>query len=147
MAISRRHLMRLGQAWIAAATLPRAVFGAELALNVAQLSRKSFQSVIGSTFTANGSSLTPSWLVLQSIEEVTPADTQPAITGIRGPATESFILHFSSVGAPLAQGTYDFQHSSLGTMKIFVVPGGNGYFAVFNHLLGPLPANLPVRRK
>jgi hypothetical protein len=149
MALSRRHLMRIGQAWIAAAALPRAVYGSEVALNLGQLSRKSFQSVLGSTFTANGTSLTPTWLVLQSIDDVTSSDSsrrvQTALSAAP-PATESFILRFSGVGAPLKQGSYEFQNSSLGTIKIFIVPGDRGYSAVFNHLLGPLPANRPVGR-
>lgn len=111
------------------------------------ISRQAFESEIGSSFkvTANAQSQ-PAWLTLAAVNDLPPlAPVNPASMAVPPPksnlpATKStgFILSF--IGGPaagLAQGTYTFQNSALGTFSVFIVPTGTGsqsYFAVFNHV-------------
>jgi hypothetical protein len=151
MSLSRRHLFRVGQAWLAAAALPKSMFAAPQRGNaLASLGKESFVTVLGSTFAANASSMKPTWLVLQFVDDLDSSSgaINPSLAASRqyaAPATEGFVLRFSGVGKPLSQGTYEFEHSSLGAIQMFIVPLGRaGYAAVFNRIKGSLPTNYPI---
>ena len=156
MPLSRRHMLRLSQAWLAAAALPLRVFADENPTRFSALSKARFTSLLGTTFTANSSSMKPTWLVLQFVDDMNSGlvGGSPAVAALSRhpapPATETFLLRFSGVGETLTQGTYEFEQASLGRVQLFIVPSGHAtYAAVFNHIPGGLPASysIPVNRK
>ena len=144
MALSRRQVFRLG---LAVAALPRRVFGAGVPGPAASLSKTNFEAFIGTTFTANQGLVTPTWLTLAMVQDLStpslPVQTGRA-TFTMPPATEAFALKFNAVGAPLSSDSHEFQHPTLGLVSMFVTGSGNQYTAAFNHLLSPLPANYPI---
>jgi hypothetical protein len=148
VALSRRQVIRLGQAWLAAAALPRQVFGSDVQGPPASMSKASFEALIGTTFMANERPIAPTWLTLTSVEDLSIPSTPiriGAATFKTPVATEAFALQFYGVGAPLTSDSHDFQHPTLGQVSLFVTPAGSQYIAVFNHLKGPLPPNIPSR--
>ncbi len=93
--------------------------------------------------------MTPTWFTLHLIEPLTPDFRLGRVGSLQGDAapaiaTEAFALHFTSVGAPLREGTHLFQHSTIGAISLFVTPGRGEYMAVVNHLLAPLPASYQI---
>jgi hypothetical protein len=59
--------------------------------------------------------------------------------------TSGFMVTFNTSAAPLPQGVYTFQHPTLGTFQMLIVPGGRGantYTAVFNSLTSVPAAHL-----
>ena len=147
MAISRRQIFQFAQAWVAAAAVPRHIFAGAAPDSALAMPMKSFEPLVGTTFTADATSLKPSWLTLSRVEDLTlrGAVVQTGKTSIATPIpTETFALHFTAAGAALRQGTYAFDHLTLGKVSLFVVPNGAGYVAVINHLLGPLPPGYAI---
>jgi hypothetical protein len=117
--------------------------------------KNSFLPLVRTSFTANAGSLKPTWLMLDSIEDIgvqtqefeTRLFTRPQTPSVSPPKTESFVLRFSATGEPLAQGTYELEHYSAGRIQLFLVPSGaSSYTAVFNHLVEPLPPNYSIPR-
>jgi len=113
---------------------------------LAHLDRDSFASVIGSGFkvSRDASGKDAIWLRLLSITGFAQADVSPAGMAVAPkkaasqPTTTAFALTFLGPSyQPLPQDTYVFEHSRLGTFKLFIVPGGLGqdtYTAVINRL-------------
>ncbi len=115
-------------------------------------SRTVFEKLVGSSFKVSPTSGTgsPVWLRLVAVKDL-PA-LVPVNTGIMAvppkPAhttttTIGFMLSFSGPGTRLSQGTYLFEHHSLGKFELLIVPGAPGfdsYTAVFNQLVGSAPA-------
>jgi hypothetical protein len=155
MLVSRRQLLRCGPALLAAAAVPWKMLGAANDDGDRLLSqpKSSFVPLLRNTFTVNASSIKPTWLMLESIEEPpAPAPsyetgmvTRPKTPSIAPPKMETFTLHFSATGYTLPQGTYELEHNSLGRIHLFLVPAGpSAYTAVVSHLLEPLPANYSI---
>src|SRR5579864_2568628 len=135
MAISRRQVIKLGQALVVAAAVPKGVFAADAEPDpLAGMSRTRFERLIGTTFTTNASSMQPTWLTLNVVEDL---NGTPAVSSSL--ATEAFALHFAGVGAALKEGIYQFDNSAVGAIWLFVTPANEEYLAVVNHLLSPLP--------
>ena len=124
------------------------------------VSRQAWERLVGSDFEVTPASGkgTPVWLRLLAVDDLPPVE--PVNTGIMAVkpkaattvvSTTGFMLSFSggSAGAPLSQGSYLFEHESLGKFELFIVPGGPGldtYTAVFNRLIGSAPVHVPVRQ-
>jgi len=143
MELSRRHLLRVGQAALAAAALPKAAFSAEWQEKGFRLSQKGFEPLISAAFRVSMDAGTARWFTLLSVEDLTPkiAPFQPAMIIPRylkipaSPKTETFALHFASSGDELPQGMYNFEHDATGPVPLFVVPSGNSTFiAIINQL-------------
>ncbi len=95
------------------------------------MTKQTFAGLVNSTFTARDADGKPVNLTLVSVEEITPAkNTTGVVLRVPNPAkemkhTSSFVLRFrSKSGKPLMQGTYSFNHVSLGNFSLFVVPAG-----------------------
>jgi hypothetical protein len=149
MAISRRDVIRLGQACLAAAALPKIAFGDPVLPPT--IGRSQFEPLVGGMFAANVTSMAPTWLTLTSVEDLAVQASTLRVQYLRQlnrsvviPETESFTLHFSAVGAPLKEGIHEFQNGSLGVIEMFVTPGDRSYVAAFNLLKGPV-GNFPTR--
>jgi hypothetical protein len=110
------------------------------------LGRTEFSSAVGSAFkvTVEGNAQ-PVWVMLLSVDDlpalvpVNPASfAVPNKQTVPAPATSGFMLRFGSSGQ-LQQGTYLFEHDSLGRFALLIVPQGNGqktYVATVNRLQG-----------
>jgi hypothetical protein len=113
---------------------PGAVFG-----------RQAFEQAVGSAFQVSmGAKSQPVWLTLVAVKDL-PAPGLVNVGAMAVPPppsmlveTTGFMLSFQSSAQPLAQGTYAFQHSTLGKFQLFIVPGSGtqSYTAVFNQLTG-----------
>lgn len=113
---------------------------------VGNITRDSFQSVVGSAFKVSSTSGKgqPFWLRLLSVRDIdAPVAGDTASMAVPPPAaalhpvrTNMFSLKFS--GGPLRnleQGTFFFQHEELGQFALFIVPAGpQQYTAVINRL-------------
>jgi hypothetical protein len=114
------------------------------------LGRAQFSSEVGTAFkvTVEGNAQ-PVWVTLLAVEDlpalvpVNPASfAVPNKQAASVPATSGFILRFGS-SAQLQQGTYLFEHDSLGRFALLIVPQGNGqqtYVATVNRLQGAVIA-------
>ena len=139
MKYSRRHLLRVAPAAFAAAALPQA-FGAEWNENNRFVTREGFTSLVNDAFRVQLDTGESRWFTLLRVEDTArPVEYQPTLVMpryLRIPASrklESFALNFQNSGSPLAQGTYIFEHKSLGVIKLFIVPAGNfSYVAIVN---------------
>lgn len=111
---------------------------------VSFLGRQAFEQAVGSAFEVSlGAKFQPVWLTLVGVNDL-PAlvPVNAGMMAVPPPsstlvATTGFMLAFQSSAQPLAQGTYAFQHPTLGKFQLFIVPGLQGaqsYTAVFNHL-------------
>ena len=167
MMFSRRGFIVAGQALLASAALPLRIFGAATSssfgsskvANLGSLTKASFLPLVNSSFAVGGSvSLPASWFTLLSVEDmnaktsVQPTSMAVMLKKMKMAAVQldTFALHFHGTGETLQQGTYEFQHRSLGRFSMFVVPSGTTtYVAIVSHLLSaaPLPAPLPIRSK
>lgn len=150
MLSSRRQILRLWQASIAFVALPKWAGATDTASDkLLTMSAKSFEPLIGTTFTANANLLGPTWLRLHLIESLSPDPLIGRVGSIqRGAAqdvpTEAFALHFTAVGPALAEGTHELHHPMLGSIGLFIVHGPKEYVAVINHLLAPLPSSYQI---
>jgi uncharacterized membrane protein YgcG len=178
MPVSRRKFLHHGAfaaAAIAAAPLPAWSSGhqpppesesqhatnalSHVSRTVPFLDRNAFEQAVGSAFeVSSGANSQPVWLTLLAVKELpalAPVDAgsmavppPPSSTLV---ATTGYMLSFQSSAQPLAQGTYAFQHPTLGKFQLFIVPGSQGsqsYTAVFNQLTGvttPTPPHFRPR--
>ena len=147
---SRRRLLGVVPAVFAAAAFPELAISAE-AWDTPELPRGKFQSLINASFRVEFKAGGSRWFTLLSVGE-TPLKSpiyrsypvMPRHLKIPlSPVTESFILEFQSLGEALSQGTYVFQHPSLGRTPLFIVPSGNStYTATINRLVKNLSGSL-----
>jgi hypothetical protein len=155
MAVSRRHLLRLGQACLAASAMPLKALTNDTISGDPLLSMKwqEWMPLLGSSFntqTASGKSV---WLTLGGVQDMTPnvsGSTRISALWRSEPLIQTFSLKFTGVGEELPQDTYQFENATLGRISLFIVPGGSkNYTAIISHLTGPLPASysIPTRRK
>lgn len=141
MKYSRRHLLRVAPAAFAAAALPR-VRAAEWDAKNGLLTREKMMSVVNDAFLVQLDKGISRWFTLLSVEDTSerpayrPALIIPRNLKIPVPRKlESFALNFQNSGDPLPQGTYVFQHRSLGDIPLFIVPAGKfSYIAIVNRL-------------
>jgi len=166
MMFSRRGFIVAGQALLASAALPLRIFGAagssslgsSKVANLGSLTKANFLPLVNSSFAVGSSSLTTAWFTLLSVEDMnpkTPALTtsmavMPKKTKTPAAKLDTFALHFHGTGEALPQGTYEFEHRSLGKFSLFIVPSGaTTYAAIISHLLSaaPLPSPLPIKAK
>ena len=110
----------------------------------ATLTQAKFESQIGSTFTI----LEGSQAIGFTLISVTPFETPAAdVSGMAvppprvtraTPQVHSFTLRFlSTTPDAVPQGTYTFQHGTLGTLELFIVPAAAGqqtYTAVISQM-------------
>ncbi|HEX8071757.1 MAG TPA: twin-arginine translocation signal domain-containing protein [Pyrinomonadaceae bacterium] len=147
MSISRRQFLRAGAvAMLAAGTPLRSEVLAAAAAGPAgrggaargaRLRREMFAPHLNSLFTIHPEAGRALRVELTKLEDYVPASPRQraARTG-----QECFSLSFRAPAhAPLAQGTYRFQHGALGRFELFITPGrasrdGQTYEAVINHL-------------
>jgi hypothetical protein len=109
--------------------------------------------LIGSSFNAQTPSGKFAWLTLGGVDDMTPnlsGATRISPLWRTEPLVQTFSLKFYGAGEELPQGTYDFEHTTLGRIPLFIVPGERqNYTAIISHLTGPLPASysIPKGRK
>jgi hypothetical protein len=114
--------------------------------------RQAFEQAVGSAFeVSSGPNSQPVWLTLVAVKDLPAlglvnvgamAVAPPQSSTVE---TTGYMLSFQSSAQPLAQGTYAFQHSTLGKFQLFIVPGmgTQTYTAVFNLLTGVIPPTPP----
>lgn len=95
------------------------------------MTKDTFAGLVNSTFSARDSAGKLFNLTLVSAEDLSaPINNEAPVLRVPNPAkqvvrTNTFVLRFlSQSGKPLAQGTYSFNHMSLGTFALFIVPAG-----------------------
>jgi hypothetical protein len=103
-----------------------------------QMTKDSFAPHVGSGFKISVGSA-PIWIRLISAEQfpASPA-LEHEISAASAHKTSTYLLRFlgSSANA-LPQGTYTLEHDKLGTLKLLLVPSGDGqqlYAAIVTHL-------------
>src|SRR5262249_11106823 len=110
-----------------------------------KVDRSTYEGLVGSSFKVTTTSGKPTTVYLRliavsdlpAIVPVNPASmaVPPKKSSATVPTPNGYILTFSADGTSLAQGTYIFEGSQLGTFPLFIVPAGSGqYTAVFNLL-------------
>ena len=118
---------------------------------VAQWSKASFLACVGSEFAVQQSENQKVYLLLNSVEDFTPAPApnpaslavapKRASLTVAATGSENFMLNFrASLAEPLKQGAYSFTHPVLGALTLFIVPDGRSkqnYVAVVNRIVGP----------
>lgn len=142
MTISRRKFLEAGvlTSIVTGATLKSATLAAPhrssetessmRASSIDYYNKSTFESYLNSDFrVANGRDET--WLRLVLVEDF------PTEQVLRAPEECFRLLFLEKVGSSLEQGTYQFEHSALGTFPLFIVPGNPAavrtrYEAVFN---------------
>lgn len=154
MSLTRRYF--IGSAFLAsmAATALRgafaqrlfdsreATFGDENLSLLNDATEKTFQPFVGDSFTVSQGGRRVGTLTLHSVASA-PKPAKGAkvpMVGKLPPSSSqeisSFSLQFKGSGTPLQQGTYTLKNSRLGTISLFIVPGGEKskpytYTAVF----------------
>lgn len=122
------------------------------------VTRQAWERLVGADFEVTPASGkgSPVWLRLLAVDDL-PA-LEPVNTGMMAVkpkppttvvSTTGFMVSFSGGSGPLSQGSYLFEHESLGKFELFIVPGAPGldtYTAVFNRLIGSTPVHVPVRQ-
>ena len=105
-----------------------------------QMTKDSFAPHVGSGFKISlGSAKPPIWIRLISAEQFPASPTHAhEIATASGKKTSTYLLRFlGSSGKTLPQGTYTLEHDKLGTLKLLLVPSGDGqelYAAIVTHL-------------
>jgi hypothetical protein len=159
MPVSRRTFLVAGQTLLAAAALPLKFFGAATlesgsanTANLASWTKGTFQPLVSSSFAVHSGARTTAWLTLLSVEDMnsTPTERAPVAFGLKTlspqPTVDTFVLHFHGTGEVLPQGTYEFEHHSLGRFSLFVVPSGTTtYTAIISHIESATPIRAPKR--
>ncbi len=149
MSVSRRRFLELGTLAIAATAVPsqiiagekprRSAMGQDLPIegqsevvSLNYMTKDTFARLVNSTFMARDSAGKIVRLTLVSAEQVgTPKGNTSVVLRIPNPAkqikrTDSFVLRFrTQSGKPLSQGTYSFNHVTLGNFALFIVPAGD----------------------
>lgn len=164
MSVSRRKFIVAGQTLLAATALPVKFFAAaasELNLsaagNLLTATAATFQPLVNSSFAVRSGAVTPAWLTLLSVEDMTAnTPVQPSLKGkslnpqSAVTSVDTFALHFYGTGEKLEQGTYELQHHSFGRFSLFIVPSGvSTYMAIISHLhtAQAIPAPKPRPKK
>jgi hypothetical protein len=158
MSLTRRRFVQAATlSLLARTTLPGALaegrpviedptFGPENLTALTDVSLKTFEPLIGETFTASSGHHSLGSLRLLSVSEVAPTNalaTKPRMVGrVPQPSQQSltgFTLRFQGSGAAMPQGTYLLRNASVGSIPLLLVPSHAGagpatYTAVFNFL-------------
>ena len=130
MSITRRELLGRCSMWAAVAAMPASLAAvANAKAKTPPLTESMFTSLMGSTFTI-GSGSNQQTLTLVAVDDIPPR-TPPT-----SPTASTFTLRFYGGTKNLKQGTYKFDNATMGSFKMFIVPGSNPQFynATFNHL-------------
>ena len=104
-----------------------------------QMTKDSFAPYVGSGFKVSGGSLQPVWIRLISAEQFPANPTHGhEISAASARKTSTYMLRFLGSSAKvLPQGMYTLEHDKLGTLKLMLVPSGDGqqlYAAIVTHL-------------
>lgn len=118
------------------------------------MSRNQFAGAVGTDFKIvfPEGTVAPVWLTLMAVADLpalAPANPQSFAVPMRQssavPATNGYLLTFGST-ADLAQGSYLFEHETLGKFALFTVPSGQQvYTAVINQLSTPTIIAVPFQ--
>jgi hypothetical protein len=124
------------------------------ALALDGMTREQFAGAVGSDFKVSFSDgiTSPVWARLMTVGDLpAPALVNPASFAVANrqsgtaPATSGYLLTFGS-SAEIQQGTYLFEHGTLGRFALFVVPDGpQAYTAVINRLSAPTIIAMPFQ--
>lgn len=116
------------------------------------LPREHFAGAVGTSFKVvfPGGTTAPLWLTLMAVEDLpalpvtNPASfAVPRLQTATAPVTNGFLLKFGTTGQ-LEQGSYLFEHETLGKFALFIVPDGQqAYTAVVNRLNAPIIIAVP----
>lgn len=141
--ITRREFLKGSGALLLSSGLAPLTTGSPFAYGMGTLdalSRETFALYRGDRFAVQNGSFGGAGLWLANVSAwERPAAPQTAGRGV--PVCECFTVSFEGhAHAPLAQGTYLFEHSRLGRFPLFIVPGairGNAisYTATFNRIV------------
>ena len=160
MSTRRKFLLDCSAIAVTASVAPATALGASLRLKEVSLERISFQTFYGhlkAVFLVQGDSGSRVALRLAEVRS-TPAYPAATLAAAEDAGNEKFSLLFSGLPKrPLEQGSYWFEHKSMGRFALFIVPIGPAdgrhclYEAVFNRSVnGPLPqageGNIPLGR-
>jgi len=106
------------------------------------INRNTFSGAIGESFKVIMPNAQPVYVTLLAVEDLPrPATANAASFAVSNksagsaPSTSGFILRFGTTSS-LPQGTYLFEHATLGSLALFTVPASHGqsYNAVVNRL-------------
>ena len=108
------------------------------------VSLKTFEPLVGESFSVRSGGVSQGWLTLISVSDaaaVSPASTALPMVGsvpkLAGKPLSGFALRFEGSGPKLQQGTYTLQSHNIGSISLLLVPSGPGtarttYTAVFS---------------
>jgi hypothetical protein len=104
-----------------------------------QMTKDSFAPYVGSGFKVSQGSSQPVWIRLISAEQFPANPTEGhEISAASARKTLTYMLRFlGSSEKVLHQGMYTLEHDKLGTLKLMLVPSGDGqqsYAAIVTHL-------------
>src|SRR5436305_13435195 len=104
-----------------------------------QMTKDSFAPYVGTGFKVSQGSSQPVWIRLISAEQFPANPThQHEINVTSAKKTSTYRLRFlGSSEKVLPQGSYTLEHDKLGTIKLLLVPSGDGqqlYSAIVTHL-------------
>jgi hypothetical protein len=110
-----------------------------------QWERQSFLHCIGESFSVQSNDNQQVWLTLTALTDFPAAEpVDPASLNVPPPkstapavVTEAYFLTLhAALSKPLAQGSYSFDHETMGPFSMFIAPGSDGetYVAVVNRL-------------
>jgi hypothetical protein len=103
------------------------------------MTKESFAPYLGSGFKISRGSAQPVWIRLISAQEF-PTDLSQGheINAASAKKTTTYMLRFlGSSAKALPQGIYTLEHDKLGSLKLMLVPSGDGqqlYAAIVTHL-------------
>jgi hypothetical protein len=142
MGLTRRHFIESATLTVLAnavlrpgfaenASMPKdATFSAENTSLLDDATEDTFKPFVGDTFTISQGSRKVGSLTLHSVASVKapPSPSKLHMVGkVPQPskqATKSFSLQFKGSGTGIHQGTYTFKNGRLGSVSLFIVPGG-----------------------
>ena len=114
--------------------------------------REYFAGAVGTSFKVifPEGTTAPMWLTLMAVEDLpslaavnTASFAVPMRQSAMAPATNGFMLRFGTTGQ-LEQGSYLFEHETLGKFALFTVPDGQqAHTAVVNRLNAPTIIAVP----
>jgi hypothetical protein len=107
--------------------------------NLLQMTKESFAPYVGTGFKVTQGTSQPVWIRLISAEQFPANPThQHEINVTSAKKTSTYRLRFlGSSEKVLQQGNYTLEHDKLGTIKLLLVPSGDGqqlYSAIVTHL-------------
>jgi len=156
MPISRRQFVCTAQSFLGALSLSSRAFADQVsglagANSDLLFTREKFLPLVNSSFEVISGSGQHLWMTLLSVDDIAgpaanaaPLAVAPKPARFPSPKLNTFTMRFQGTGQALAQGTYQFIHSSTGSFPMFVVPSGNLlYTATICRLAGPAPGQPP----